>query len=37
MNILGYIASPRRNGNTAWTVNQILEGAKEHGAQTQAW
>jgi len=37
MNIIGYIASPRTNGNTAWTVNQILEGAKEQGAQTQAW
>ena len=37
MNVIGYIASPRMNGSTAWTVSQILEGAKEQGAQTQAF
>ena len=37
MKITGFIASPRKEGNTAWVVNQILEGAKEHGAETQAW
>ena len=37
MNVIGYIASPRMNGDTAWAVNQILEGAKEQGAQTQAF
>ncbi len=37
MNIIGIIASPRKTGNTAWIVNKILEGAKEQGAETQAW
>ncbi len=37
MNIIGIIASPRREGNTAWIVNKILEGAKEQGAETQVW
>ncbi|HBE78949.1 MAG TPA: hypothetical protein DDW65_14400 [Firmicutes bacterium] len=37
MNIIGIIASPRKEGNTAWTVNKILEGAKEQGAETQGW
>ena len=37
MKIVGFIASPRKDGNTAWTVNKILEGAEEQGAETQAW
>ena len=37
MKIIGFNASPRKEGNTAWTVNKILEGAKEQGAETQAW
>lgn len=37
MKIIGFIASPRREGNTAWIVNKILEGAQEQGAETQAW
>ncbi|WP_371361986.1 hypothetical protein SRRS_32550 [Sporomusa rhizae] len=37
MKIIGFIASPRNEGNTAWTVNKILEGAKEQGAETQSW
>ena len=37
MKIIGIIASPRKEGNTAWTVNKILEGAKEKGAETRAW
>ena len=37
MKILGFIASPRKEGNTAWTVNKILEGAKEQGAEIQSW
>ena len=37
MKIIGFIGSSRKEGNTAWTVNKILEGAKEHGAQTQAY
>ena len=37
MRIMGFIASPRKEGNTAWIVNKILEGAKEQGAETQSW
>ena len=37
MKIVGIIASPRKEGNTAWTVNKILEGAKEEGAEIQSW
>ena len=37
MNIIGVSASPRKEGNTAWIVNKILEGAKEQGAETQSW
>jgi multimeric flavodoxin WrbA len=37
MKIIGFSASPRKEGNTAWAINKILEGAKEQGAETQAW
>ncbi|MDR0312260.1 MAG: flavodoxin family protein [Treponema sp.] len=37
MKIIGFSASPRKEGNTAWTINKILEGAKEQGAETQVW
>ena len=37
MKIIGLSASPRKDGNTAWTVGKILEGAKERGAETQHW
>jgi multimeric flavodoxin WrbA len=37
MKIMGFIASPRNEGNTAWTVNKILDGAKEQGAETRTW
>ena len=37
MQIIGFIASPRSEGNTAWSVNTILEGAKGQGAKTQVW
>ena len=37
MKIIGFIASPRKEGNTAWTVNEILKSAKELGADTQSW
>lgn len=37
MNIIGIIASQRKEGNTAFIVNQILEGAKEQGAVTEAF
>ena len=37
MKIVGYVASPRKDGNTAWTINQILEGAREAGNETFIW
>jgi multimeric flavodoxin WrbA len=37
MKIMGFTASPRKKGNTAWIVDKILEGAKEQGAETQSW
>ena len=37
MKILGFNASPRIKGNTAWVINKILESAKEQGAETQIW
>ena len=37
MKIIGFNASPRKNGNTAWTIAQILESAAEAGAETQAF
>jgi len=37
MKIIGFNASPRKSGNTAWTINKILEGAKEQGAETEAF
>ena len=37
MKIIGFSASPRKEGNTAWIVNKILEGAQEQGAETQPW
>ena len=37
MKVVGFIFSPRKNGNTAWIVNKILEGAKDQGADIQTW
>jgi multimeric flavodoxin WrbA len=37
MKIIGFTASPRKNGNTAWVINKILEGAKEQGAETKSY
>jgi len=37
MNIIGIIGSSQKEGNTAWIVNKILEGAKEQGAETQSF
>lgn len=37
MKIIGYVASPHINGNTAWVVNKILEGANEEGANAHVW
>ena len=35
MKVIGFVASPRKSGNTATVVNKILEGAHEAGAETQ--
>jgi len=37
MNVIGYVASPRKAGSTAWTVNTLLEGAAAGGADTRSW
>ncbi|MDR1952274.1 MAG: flavodoxin family protein [Elusimicrobiota bacterium] len=37
MKVIGFIGSSRKEGNTAWIVNKILESAKERGAQTQSF
>ena len=35
MNIIGFVGSPHKKGNTAWTVEKILDGAREQSASTQ--
>jgi multimeric flavodoxin WrbA len=35
MKIIGFNASPRNGGNTAWAIGQILESAAEAGAGTR--
>jgi multimeric flavodoxin WrbA len=37
MKIIGLNASPRKEGNTAWIVHKILEGAGERGAETASY
>ena len=37
MKIIGFNASPRKNGSTARTIAQILESAAEAGAETQVF
>lgn len=37
MKVIGFIASPHKVGNTAWTVNKILEGARKAGTETEAF
>lgn len=37
MKIVGFIASPRKEGNTAWVINKILEGTQKQGVETQVW
>ncbi|MDR2525487.1 MAG: flavodoxin family protein [Oscillospiraceae bacterium] len=34
MNIIGFVGSPHKSGNTAWTVQAILDGAASEGANT---
>ena len=35
MKIIGFNASPRKTGNTAWSLGQILESAAGAGAETE--
>lgn len=37
MKVIGFVGSPHKGGNTAFTVNKILEGASEHGAKTEVF
>lgn len=37
VNIVGFSASPRPRGSTAWVVDTILEGARHQGAQVRIW
>ena len=37
MKVIGFIGSPRNDGNTAWAVEEILKGAEETGAETETW
>ncbi|MDR3303476.1 MAG: flavodoxin family protein [Treponema sp.] len=37
MYIIGFTGSPRKQGNTAWVVDAILDGAKKQGAETHSW
>lgn len=37
MKIIGFNASPRKEGNTFWALDKILEGAAEQGAETRVW
>ena len=37
MKIIGFAGSPHKEGNTAWAVSQVLEGAADQGAETRAW
>ena len=37
MKIVGFNASPHKDGNTFWVLNKILEGAAEKGAETTVW
>lgn len=37
INIVGFSASPRPQGSTAWVVNAILAGARDQGAQVLSW
>lgn len=35
MKIVGFVGSPRKEGNTATIVNEVLRGAREAGAETK--
>ena len=35
MKIIGFSGSPRKNGNTAWIINKMLEETRGKGAETE--
>ncbi len=37
MKVIGFVSSPRKDGNTAFMVGKILEGARERGAETRSY
>ena len=37
MKVVGFVGSPRKNGNTAALVSEVLRGATEAGAQTSIY
>ena len=37
MKVIGFNASPRKNGNTVWVLNKIFEKIQEKGIETQLW
>lgn len=37
MKVVGFVGSPRKKGNTAILVDEVLRGAREAGAETKAY
>jgi multimeric flavodoxin WrbA len=37
MRVVGFVGSPRRQGNTAILVNEVLRGVRESGAETRVF
>jgi len=37
MKVVGFVGSPRKKGNTAMLVNEVLRGAQESGAETKVY
>lgn len=37
MKVVGFVGSPRKQGNTAILVDEVLRGAREAGAETRAY
>jgi multimeric flavodoxin WrbA len=37
MEVVGFVGSPRKEGNTATLVNEVLKGSKETGADTKLY
>lgn len=37
MKVVGFVGSPRKKGNTAAVVNEVLRGAQEAGAETKVF